>query len=251
MNLMDEEKKRIRLQQAQSLLAAVEAGDETEFENQLAALTAGQRQPVFEQVGHMTREVHEALMAFALDERLDRMAEAEMPDARDRLRYVISLTEQAATRTLTLVEDAFPLTERLIERSDRLRKQLAQVAANEADNQRLVEVIHTLCDYLDSVLGVGNALKSQLSEVMMAQEFQDLSGQLLMRVINLLEQLESKMVGLLHLTSPELASGDGQKKINEPSDDLQKGAGPALPKASSDVVKNQDDVDDLLASLGF
>lgn len=248
---MDEEEKRVRLNQARALLAAAETGDEADFEHQLAALTAGQRQPVFEQVGQMTREVHEALMAFALDERLDRMTEAEMPDARDRLRYVISLTEQAATRTLALVEEAFPVTERLVERSERLQQQLAQVAEREVDNRRLVEVIHTISDYLDSVLGSGNALKSQLTEVMMAQEFQDLSGQLLMRVINLLEQLESKMVSLLHLTSPDIAPGDGQKKDGDASDDLQKGMGPALPKASSDVVKSQDDVDDLLASLGF
>lgn len=248
---MDEEEKRSRLEQAKALLAAVEADDDAGFKHQLAALTAGQRQPVFEQVGQMTREVHEALMAFALDERLDRMTEAEMPDARDRLRYVISLTEQAATRTLALVEDAFPITERLVERSERLRKQLAQVAEKEADNRRLVEVIDTLSDYLDSVLGSGSTLKKQLTEVMMAQEFQDLSGQLLMRVINLLEQLESKMVSLLHLTSPENASVERRKKDGDQAGDVQKGLGPALPQASSDVVKNQDDVDDLLASLGF
>ena len=111
-------------------------------------------------------------------------------------------------------------------------------------------MIHTISDYLDSVLGSGNALKSQLTEVMMAQEFQDLSGQLLMRVINLLEQLESKMVSLLHLTSPDIASGGRQKKDGDTSDDLQKGMGPALPKASSDVVKSQDDVEHFYRELG-
>jgi chemotaxis protein CheZ len=248
---MDEDEKLSRLNQARALLAAVEADDEAGFEHQLTVLAVGQRQPVFEQVGQMTREVHEALMAFALDERLDRMAEAEMPDARDRLRYVISLTEQAATRTLALVEDAFPVTERLVDRSERIRQQLTQVAAKEADNQRLVEVIKTISDYLDSVLGSGNTLKSQLTEVMMAQEFQDLSGQLLMRVIKLLEQLESKMVSLLHLTSPDVAPEDKQKKAADQSVELAQGLGPALPQAAPDVVKNQDDVDDLLASLGF
>jgi chemotaxis protein CheZ len=112
-------------------------------------------------------------------------------------------------------------------------------------------VIDTLSDYLDSVLGSGSTLKKQLTEVMMAQEFQDLSGQLLMRVINLLEQLESKMVSLLHLTSPENTSEEKRKKDGDQAGDVQKGLGPALPQASSDVVKNQDDVDDLLASLGF
>ncbi|HQT44107.1 MAG TPA: protein phosphatase CheZ [Halothiobacillus sp.] len=249
---MDESEKLARLAHARALLAALEADDEAAFAVELDALAMGQRQPVFEEVGRMTREVHQALMAFATDDRLSCLAEAEMPDARDRLRYVITLTDQAANRTLALVEEALPVTDRLMDRSERLRSELAQVARTQADNSKLVTVIQGITEYLDSVLNNGGVLKTQLTEVMMAQEFQDLSGQLLQRVIVLLETLEAKMLGLLQKTHPVSA----EKTEADQSAALRQGLGPAIPtgknaSVKADTVKNQDDVDDLLASLGF
>lgn len=244
---MDNVQKATLLANAQALVAAIEAEDELDITRCMNALATDHRNPVFEEVGRMTRDVHEALMAFAADERLDDMTGADMPDARDRLRYVITLTDQAANRTLTVVEEAQPVTERLMERSERLRDQLAQVAAAEADNTRLVTVIGTMSEYLDSVLNNADVLKSQLNEVMMAQEFQDLSGQLLMRVIDLLEQLETKLVSLLRLTG--VPASNSNSPVNK--GDLRQGLGPQMPTSGSDVVKSQDDVDDLLASLGF
>lgn len=244
---MDNVQKAANLANAQALVVALEADDEVEISRCITALAANQRSSVFEEVGRMTREVHEALMTFAADERLNDLTKDDMPDARDRLRYVITLTEQAANRTLTVVEAAQPIADRLTDRSIRLRAQLSQVASNEADNVRLVTVISTVSEYLESILKNGDILKSQLNEVMMAQEFQDLSGQMLMRVIDLLEQLEKKLVGLLRLTGvPETLAKDSAEK-----GDLRQGVGPQMPNGGSDVAKSQDDVDDLLASLGF
>ncbi|ANJ66616.1 hypothetical protein A9404_03795 [Halothiobacillus diazotrophicus] len=244
---MDNAQRAANLANAQALVAALEADDESEISRCIAALAANQRSTVFEEVGRMTREVHEALMTFAEDERLNDLTKADMPDARDRLRYVITLTEQAANRTLTVVEAAQPIADRLTERSLRLRKQLAQVAGDEADNTRLVTVVSTVSEYLESILKNGEILKTQLNEVMMAQEFQDLSGQMLMRVIDLLEQLEKKLVGLLRVTGvPETRAKDTTTQ-----EDLKQGVGPQMPGGGSDVAKSQDDVDDLLASLGF
>lgn len=244
---MDNVQRVANLANAHALVAALEVDDETEISRCITALAANQRGSVFEEVGRMTREVHEALMTFAQDQRLNDLTKADMPDARDRLRYVITLTEQAANRTLTVVEAAQPIADRLIDRSVRLRTQLAQVASAEADNVRLVSVISTVSEYLESILKNGDILKSQLSEVMMAQEFQDLSGQLLMRVIDLLEQLEVKLVGLLRLTGTPVT----QAKSSTDEADLRQGLGPQVPNSGSDVAKSQDDVDDLLASLGF
>lgn len=104
--------------------------------------------------------------------------------------------------------------------------------------------------YLDSATTCGERIKGQLTEIMMAQEFQDLSGQLLMRVIDLLEQLEEKLVGLLQITAP-VRSAKGEDRKSAPAERAEDGVGPQLPSAGDNVVKNQDDVDDLLASLGF
>ncbi len=235
-----------RVAAAEALLEAARSGDDAAYAAALAGIHQTSGVPVFEEVGRLTREVHEALMAFAEDDRLAHLMQDDMPDARERLRYVITLTDQAANRTLAVVEEAMPIADRLIERSERLRQELAQIAGKEAGNLRLVGVIHTLGSYLDSVFSSGDLLKKQMTEVMMAQEFQDLSGQLLLRVITLLEQLETKMVGLLKLTRPTGSTG------GHLAEDLRAGMGPAIPKsATTDVAKNQDDVDDLLASLGF
>ncbi|WP_407276774.1 protein phosphatase CheZ [Halothiobacillus sp. DCM-1] len=235
-----------RISAAQALLDAAQAGDDAAYMTALEAINQNAPTPVFEEVGRMTREVHEALMAFAEDDRLAHLMRDDMPDARERLRYVITLTEQAANRTLSIIEEAMPVADRLIERSERLGQELTQVARAETNNPRLVTVVQTLNSYLDSVLNSGDLLKKHLTEVMMAQEFQDLSGQLLLRVITLLEQLETKMVGLLKLTSPPSAT------TGHSAEELRAGMGPAVPQASqTNVAKTQDDVDDLLASLGF
>lgn len=249
----DPELKARRLAKAQALLEAIEADDEAQSNQLIDELAADARWPVFQEVGQMTREVHDALMAFSNDDRLMNLAEAEMPDARDRLRYVITLTDQAATRTLNIVDQTLPLTEKLADRSQRLKDLLTKVAADEADNQRLQDVSESVGDYLDSVLRIGNQMRGQLNDVMLAQEFQDLSGQLLMRVIDMLELVESKLVSLLRLTSPMTAkkAKDQEGPEKAPEADVSKGVGPQVPGKQADVVQSQDDVDDLLASLGF
>lgn len=249
---MEESEKQSRLAKARALVAALEANDEAEYQASLNALAASQTQPMFEEVGRLTREVHEALMIFATDDRLNLLAEDEMPDARDRLRYVITLTEQAANRTLALVEAAFPVADRLIDRAERLQIELLQIRQGHADNTRLVDVITGLTEYLESVQKNGGILKTELTEIMMAQEFQDLSGQLLMRVIALLETLEDKMLGLLQKIRPIAVEKPAAPTLAA----LSQGMGPMVPGAKNDSsaaesIKNQDDVDDLLASLGF
>jgi len=249
----DPELKARRLAKAQALLEAIEADDEAQSNQLIDELAADARWPVFQEVGQMTREVHDALMAFSHDDRLMNLAEAEMPDARDRLRYVITLTDQAATRTLNIVDQTLPLTDKLSDRSQRLKDLLTKVAADEADNQRLQDVSESVGEYLDSVLRIGNQMRGQLNDVMLAQEFQDLSGQLLMRVIDMLELVESKLVALLRLTSPMSTqkSKDQEGSEKAPEEDVSKGVGPQVPGNQADVVQSQDDVDDLLASLGF
>ena len=239
-----------RLADARALVEAIENEDSAGEAQLIGELTAAYSGNIFDEVGRMTREVHDTLKSFAEDERLGALAEDEMPDARDRLRYVITLTEQAATRTLSVTEEATPTAEQIVRRSQRLKGELAKVAANEADNARLNGVIDSMTRYLDSTANGGERLKGQLTEIMMAQEFQDLSGQLLMRVIDLLEQLEEKLVGLLQITAP-VRGIKREEGRPAPSAGGEEGVGPQLPDAGDNVVKNQDDVDDLLASLGF
>ncbi|HHQ69748.1 MAG TPA: hypothetical protein ENM98_05515 [Halothiobacillaceae bacterium] len=244
------EDKAARLADAKALVKAIEQDDIQGEEALIEKLTANQTASVFNEVGRITREVHDTLMNFACDERLSSLAEEEMPDARDRLRYVITLSEQAANRTLNVIDEATPMAKKITDRSRRLKDELAKITQAERENPRLLSVTKTMDRYLDSTIKTGEQVKKQLTEIMMAQEFQDLSGQLLMRVIELLEQIEDKLINLLKITAPVRQKGS---KTEPQQPNLDRGIGPQgySKEKKKDVMESQDDVDDLLDSLGF
>ncbi|MEW6444913.1 MAG: protein phosphatase CheZ [Pseudomonadota bacterium] len=234
-----------RLRFAEQLFEAMRQGDEQGAAVALAALADARDSMLFQEIGSITRDLHDSLRQFAEDNRLSQLASEEVPDARDRLRYVTTLTEQAANRTLEAAEQALPLTANLVSRSSRVSERLAALKQKYPDNQPLLDAIGPVEIYLASVNLEGDKVHACLNEVIMAQEFQDLTGQLLSRVITLLEHLEDEMVKLIRVVgapATQNASSD---------EDATRAEGPALPGAGAGVMRNQDDVDDLLASLGF
>lgn len=242
-----------RIEWARSLLLAMEADDPVATQLALDQLLVSCESPLFKEIGRLTRELHDAIVQFSRDTRIIDLAEDDMPDARERLRYVINLTDQAANRTLALVEETLPVAEKLTVRSEKLMERLAQLSSASQGNPQLVEVLDQLRPYLDSVRADGLKLRSNLTDVMMAQEFQDLTGQLLMRVTKVLEQVEEKLVGLIVISSSAFAvNKDVSAEAAKDAGAVARGQGPALPgKSDATVVKSQDEVDDLLASLGF
>lgn len=233
-----------RIAFAEGLLKAMQAGDEQNASMALAALADARESVLFKEIGTITRDLHDALRQFTDDNRLSQLAAQDMPDARERLRYVTTLTEQAAHRTLEAAEQAVPLTDNLVRRSRRVAERLGELRALHPENQPLHDAFGPIEIYLASVKKEGEQVHAHLTEVIMAQEFQDLTGQLMHHVIHLLEHLETEMVKLIRVVGM-------QQTGSTPDDDPTKAEGPALPTAGSHVAHSQDDVDDLLASLGF
>ena len=235
-----------RIAFAEDLLKAMHAGDEQSARVALSSLADARESMLFKEIGSITRDLHDALRQFADDSRLTQLAAQDMPDARERLRYVTTLTEQAANRTLEATEQALPLTDNLIRRSQRVTVRLGELKELHPDNQPLHDAFGPIETYLASVNKEGEQVRAHLNEVILAQEFQDLTGQLLHRVIHLLEHLEEEMVKLIRVVGMPPQQGASSKP-----DDATRAEGPALPTAGGNVVHNQDEVDDLLASLGF
>ncbi|MEW6764614.1 MAG: protein phosphatase CheZ [Pseudomonadota bacterium] len=235
-----------RLRFAEQLLEAMRQGDEQAAGAALAALADARDSMLFQEIGSITRDLHDSLRQFAEDNRLAQLAAEDVPDARERLRYVTTLTEQAANRTLEAVEQALPLTANLVSRSTRVAERLAALKVKFPDNQPLQDALGPMETYLASVNQEGDKVHASLNEVVMAQEFQDLTGQLLHRVIQLLEHLEDEMVKLIRVVGVP-----STQHKESASADATRADGPALPGAGESVMRNQDDVDDLLASLGF
>lgn len=193
-------------------------------------------------VGQMTRMLHDNLRGLGFDKLIAKAAH-EIPDARDRLDYVAKMTEQAAQRVLTATETASPVQDRIEAEAGALARewQAAMVAAFSEQQCRM------LAERTVSFLGEtrdGAALtKQQLMDIMMAQDFQDLTGQVIKKVTELAHNIEQQLVQLLVDYSPaEVRRDVGSGLLNGPQ---------INPTGNADVVSNQSQVDDLLESLGF
>ncbi|MEW8459450.1 MAG: protein phosphatase CheZ, partial [Candidatus Thiodiazotropha endolucinida] len=113
-----------RLEIAKSLVISLEAGDDAESERLISSLTSAEKNDdLFQEVGRLTRELHDAINGFLLDARISDMTNVEIPDAKERLTYVITMTEQSANRTLTAVEQSIPLIEKIEQQSAELAEQ--------------------------------------------------------------------------------------------------------------------------------
>ncbi len=237
-----------KLEQARDLVSHMEAGNEEEVKRLLDDLTAVREAELFQELGKLTRELHDALTSFKLDSRLVGLAEQEIPDAREQLNYVISMAEQAANKVLTAVEDSLPVSEDIQQRSSRLQKQWGRFRNRQLSVDEFRELSRDLDAFFRQVKESSKALQKNLSDVLMAQDFQDLTGQMIRKVITLVKYVEDNLVHLIRISSKGAQS--------EPEDlkkkgDMQPQGSQAQGVDQGKVIHGQDDVDELLSSLGF
>lgn len=196
---------------------------------------------VHHKIGLLTRQLHDALNELGYADKL-RGSMGELPDAQSRLSYIARLTGEAAEKVLGRVEQAKAQHDYIAAETRRVTSSLvkdpvAAVAKGEIYN------------YLVDVDRVTKEADEHLTEIMMAQDFHDLTGQVIARVVNLASTIEEQLVQLLIQTAPPNAQPSAEPAAQPPREHL---AGPVVdPDHTPDVVTNQSQVDDLLASLGF
>lgn len=236
-----------KLHRARELLQHIEAGNETEANRVLDEITRLRESALFQELGKLTRDLHEALNAFRLDTRISSLTAVDIPDAKERLHYVISMTDQAATRTLNAVEESTPLCEQLGEQAVRLNASWSRFLGREMQADEFRALCREISDFLPRVTGDASRLQHNFSEVLMAQSFQDLTGQIIKRVIGLVEEVEQNLVNLIRISGQK--APPTQQAAEKAADALE---GPQIKgKEGPDAVANQDEVDSLLSSLGF
>jgi len=196
---------------------------------------------VLNSVGLLTRQLHDTLAELGYDRHLQECAAATLPDARQRLAYVVTLTEQAASRSLNAVELVTPVQEALAADAQSLATRWDTVYRGESDVEQFKSLAHATREYLRGVPAKAETTRGHLREIVMAQEFQDLTGQVLKRVTELANNLETQLLKLLVENTPA--------PVNAP-EALGLLNGPAI-AGGADVVANQAQVDELLESLGF
>jgi len=204
---------------------------------------------LFHELGKMTREIHDSIMNFRMDSRIADLAETDIPDAKDRLEYVITMTENAANAVLTVVEKGSPVAEKLSKQAKELNAQWQKFRRREMNASELKSMGNDVETFFAESDNMMTELLAGFNEVLMAQDFQDLTGQIIRRVINLVDEIESNLVELIKIQGEHFVPEEKKDKTNE----AMKLDGPQVPgkETSNDVMKGQDDVDDLLASLGF
>jgi chemotaxis protein CheZ len=199
---------------------------------------------VFKRVGVMARQLHDTLSGLGYDKLVEKTVSA-LPDAKDRLAYIANLTEQAACRVLNATDIANPLQDQIESESAALAAKWDALFANQMNVQDFKLLATETQSFLKQGLPQKTGVtKAQLLEIMMAQDFQDLTGQVIKKVIAVAQELESQLMGVLIETMP------GEMRADESVNSLLNG--PVInAEGRTDVVGTQQQVDDLLDSLGF
>lgn len=208
---------------------------------------------IHNKLGQLTRQLHDTMRELGVADRL-RDAAQELPDAKSRLTYIARLTGEAAEKVLNRVDQARQQQDHIIAETRRVKELMQENPVAAVSKGHLM-------NYLNDVESCGENMNAHLTEIMMAQDFHDLTGQVIARVVNLASALEEQLVQMLIQTAPGAS-------VTTPKPALTSGtmaaatagavvatadlAGPVVnANGNPDVVTDQSQVDDLLASLGF
>ncbi|PJB40691.1 MAG: protein phosphatase CheZ [Comamonadaceae bacterium CG_4_9_14_3_um_filter_60_33] len=192
-------------------------------------------------IGQLTRLMLESMRELGLEQGIARAAEA-IPDARDRLTYVAQMTERAAERALNAVDVAQPIQDQLSRQATELSQRWAAGSATTTAMADTAQLVSDTRGFLAEVPRQAQATSAQLMEIMMAQDFQDLTGQVIKKMMDLIKEVETQLLQLLVDNTPELKrQGLDTGLLN----------GPRIKPGAPDTLSDQTQVDDLLASLGF
>ena len=229
-----------------ALAHAFAAGNRDGFVEILDRLGEKRSQSLYKDVREASDRLRAALDQFQLNSRLANLAGKEVPDARLRLDHALKLTEDGAHKTLDLVEQSWPLAEKVAKQAAGLVKTL-HGAGNGVAHRIAADLLPGIQEFLVTAQRDSEAVRGNLTEVLMAQSAQDLSGQIIRGVITLVGEVERTLGQLASLTG----NGPAKAAACNDSGSTSQGFGPVIPGLTKDAVNEQNDVDALLADLGM
>lgn len=194
--------------------------------------------PMFDRLGHIVRQLHDSLRELGYDRSLSDIA-TEVTDAAGRLEYIATLTEQAANKVLNSIDEAMPVQDEIIRMARDVDGRWTQLFDGKLSVDDFKLLAQDSRQFAATVANASEAEKARLMQIMMAQDFQDITGQIIKKVVAITQKLERELAQLLIDNAPQ-ATREKEKVV-----DLL--AGPDVPSSAL----AQTDVDDLLADLGF
>ncbi|MEX0140618.1 protein phosphatase CheZ [Massilia sp. LMS1-1-1.1] len=196
--------------------------------------------PMFERLGGIVRLLHDSLRELGYDKALTE-ASSQIVDAQDRLEYVATLTEQAANKVLNTLDEGMPAQDVLSKKAKDMDSRWTALFDGKLSLEEFKALAGDSRQFAQAVSEATEAEKARLLEIMMAQDFQDITGQLIKKVVNITKTVENELAQLLRDNAPAEVR---EKLAQKPVPLMQ---GPSVPS----VALDQDNVDDLLADLGF
>ncbi|MNJ20226.1 chemotaxis regulator CheZ [compost metagenome] len=214
---------------------------------------------LYQEVGKLTRELHSAIVSFQIDPQMPQAEEvSQITDATERLSYVVKLTEGAANRTMDLVEASTPVLNELSDEAQALSVDWQRFMRREVAAPEFRELAKRVDSFLTRSEEGNRKVAGHLNDILLAQDYQDLTGQVIKRVTALVTEVESNLLKLVLMASQvdRFAGIEHDHQQLRAEKDQEKhparGEGPQIhADKREDVVSGQDDVDDLLSSLGF
>lgn len=239
----------ISLEEAKALVVALEAGD-NESANQIINDAASQEsKELFAEVGKLTRQLHDSLTNFKLDQKIANLATDDIPDAKERLSYVMNMTEQAANKTMDAVDSSLPLADKINNALTDLKPEWEKLMQRQIQLGEFKSLCYSINEFMESTEKDSAQLHLNMTEIMMAQDFQDLTGQVIKRVIELVKEVEDSLIHLLTVFGEPASNKANEEEKPVDSNGVE---GPIIDAENrEDAVSSQDEVDDLLSSLGF
>ncbi len=221
-----------------AMARAIDEGDDAAFRTALAGFDSARNSEVTTGIRKVALDLHTALDRFRVDSKLVDLAQRQVPDARHRLAHVLRLTDDAAHRTMDLVDRCCPLADQIAHEAERL-------AALHARPETAHKLKPQLAAFLRQTATSMTAVRSNLAEVLLTQGYQDLSGQIIRGVMTLVDELEAALGELVRIGGCAIEpEGCGR--------DCRRGHGPIVPGIShGSAVSGQQDVDALLLDLGM
>lgn len=232
----DQETARRIVEEVQRLMRFLADGELNGADGAISAIAKLSEKKLFDEVGGLTRKLHESLKEFrsTLDPKIKSMATHDMPEAADNLEQVIHLTDQSANKTLGIVEQGQDDVDATKKQVDGLMADLSKLKAAGVEGEVLTRIENAAQSFQNHL----ERTSAGYTEIMMSQDFQDLTGQIIRRIIKLVHEIEEQLVRLIQNFGVEIAAEEPA-----PEENLK---GPA-----SDTRIEQNDVDDLLSSFGF
>jgi len=240
---------------AEDLLTKIDGGDLGKIVGVVNNINGVRDRTLYDEIGKLTRGLHHAIKDIKTGDELSE--ESGMGQASDKLAYVIEMTDKAANRTMDLAEEGMPLNTENLDGAIELQVQWQKFLRKELKPNEFRDLSKKIDAYFTQTQINSKKISTQLSDILMAQDFQDLTGQVIQRVTKLVSEVEARLVDLVAMAGEVdritgISHSDPHK--NEPPQEDDKkiiAEGPQVDTSLEGVVGGQDDVDDLLSSLGF